>query len=99
MSIVCCIYHAPKAVDESSDESSSSDSDSDSEDDGTAKAVGGCKENCGVGRHSHHHGGGCPSHDHGRSSKGKGKGKTPDRSGNAYEKMPKPKSTKRFEKG
>lgn len=28
---VCCIYHKPKGVDESSDESSSSDSDSDSE--------------------------------------------------------------------
>ncbi|KAF8863627.1 hypothetical protein BDZ45DRAFT_685860 [Acephala macrosclerotiorum] len=76
---VCCIYHAPKGIDESSDESSSdsSGSDSDSGDDGAARSAR--KNGCGPGH----------NHDHG---KGKGKGKARTRSPNAYEKMPKPKN-------
>ncbi|KAG9244019.1 type 1 phosphatases regulator ypi-1 [Calycina marina] len=72
---VCCIYHAPKAIDESSDESSSDSSSDeiDSGDDGAARPAGGK-------RAGHHHG---PGHSH-----GKAKGKR-DRSPNAYEKMPK----------
>lgn len=73
---VCCIYHAPKGIDESSDESSSdSDSDSDSGDDGAARPSR-------RGR-SHDH-----DHDHGHDKR-KVKRK---RSPNAYEKAPKPKS-------
>jgi len=79
---VCCIYHAPKGIDESSDESSSdsSGSDSDSGDDGAARPAR--KNGCGPG-HRHAHG-----HDHG-NGKGNGKGKGRARSPNAYEKMPK----------
>jgi ABC-type nickel/cobalt efflux system permease component RcnA len=92
--IVCCIYHRPKKVDESSDESSSdsssSDSDSDSEPERKRK-VGGGKDDC---NHNHDH-----DHDHshshkrGRRTNGKKK-RTP--SPNAYEKIPKqkPKDTK-----
>lgn len=81
---VCCIYHRPKAVDESSDESSSdSDSDSGSEQEG-AKPSGGKKHACG----GH-------DHDHARGRKGgKGKGKGKEKrapSPNAYEKVPKQK--------
>ncbi|KAK1245275.1 hypothetical protein MKX08_004904 [Trichoderma sp. CBMAI-0020] len=93
---VCCIYHRPKKVDESSDESSSdssssdSDSDSDSEPERKRK-VGGDKDDC---NHNHDH-----DHDHshshrrGRRTNGKKK-RTP--SPNAYEKIPKqkPKDTK-----
>ncbi|KAF4450971.1 hypothetical protein F53441_5962 [Fusarium austroafricanum] len=81
--IVCCIYHKPKAVDESSDESSSdsdSDSDSSSDRDG-AQPAGGKRQSCGHG-HGHNHGRGR------RSGKGKAK-RAP--SPNAYEKIPKPK--------
>jgi hypothetical protein len=80
--VVCCIYHAPKPIDESSDESSSDDSssDNDSGDDGSARPVGGRE---GGGRGNGHD---CV-HDHGSR---KGKRKTPRaRSPNAYEKMPK----------
>ncbi|KAE8452875.1 hypothetical protein EG329_013147 [Mollisiaceae sp. DMI_Dod_QoI] len=80
---VCCIYHAPKGIDESSDESSSdsSGSDSDSGDDGAARPTR--KNGCGPGDgHGHAHGKG----------KGGGKGKGRARSPNAYEKMPKPKT-------
>jgi len=57
---VCCIYHAPRGIDESSDESSSdsSGSDSDSGDDGAARPAR--KNGCG--------------HEHG-NKKGKGKGR------------------------
>lgn len=83
ISIVCCIYHKPKAVDESSDESSSdsdSDSDSGSDRDG-AQPAGGKRQSCG-----HEHG-----HSHGRGRRnGKGKEKRAP-SPNAYEKVPKPK--------
>ncbi|RQM05250.1 hypothetical protein DH86_00001786, partial [Scytalidium sp. 3C] len=70
---VCCIYHAPHPIDESSDESSSSDSDSDSGDDGSARPSR--KDNC-----SHNH-----NHKHGN---GKAPGKRRP-SPNAYEKIPK----------
>ena len=48
--IVCCIYHKPKAFDESSSEESGSDSDSDSDsgDDGRARPAN-------RRRHHHHH--------------------------------------------
>ena len=76
---VCCIYHAPKPIDESSDESSSDsdDSESDSGDDGGARPARG------GGAHGHGDG-----HDHNHG--GKGKGKPRARSPNAYEKIPKP---------
>ncbi|KAH6610204.1 hypothetical protein Trco_000224 [Trichoderma cornu-damae] len=86
---VCCIYHRPKGVDESSDESSSgsssSDSDSDSEPESRRK-VGGGKGDC---DHSHGHGHKHSSHGHGRRRNGKKKKRAP--SPNAYEKIPKPK--------
>ncbi|CAH0001492.1 unnamed protein product, partial [Clonostachys byssicola] len=76
---VCCIYHKPKAVDESSDESSS-DSDSDSSsDEPDADHRGKGKQH---------------DHDHRRCDrKGKrdGKGNKRAPSPNAYEKVPKPK--------
>ncbi|PVH89260.1 hypothetical protein DL98DRAFT_508367 [Cadophora sp. DSE1049] len=83
---VCCIYHAPKGIDESSDESSSSDSDSDSDsgDDGSARPAGGAKKGKACG---HGHG-----HDHGKGKgkgNGEGSGKARKRSPNAYERMPK----------
>ncbi|KAK4067108.1 uncharacterized protein Triagg1_7836 [Trichoderma aggressivum f. europaeum] len=83
---VCCIYHRPKGVDESSDESSSdssSDSDSDSEAESRRKKkAGGDKDGCG---HSHDHG---HRHHHGRGKRNSQK-RAP--SPNAYEKIPKPK--------
>lgn len=90
---VCCIYHRPHAVDESSgdeSDSSSDSSDSDSGDDGRARLVGGSRRN---GRKKHHH----HDHDHddeggsGDTGNGDGqaKGKARKRSPNAYEKQPK----------
>ncbi|KAH8811881.1 type 1 phosphatases regulator ypi1 [Xylogone sp. PMI_703] len=71
---VCCIYHAPRPIDESSDESSSSsDSDSDSGDDGSARPSR--KEKCG---HNH-------NHDHGKDKASRKRRPSP----NAYEKVPK----------
>ncbi|VUC22081.1 unnamed protein product [Clonostachys rosea] len=73
---VCCIYHKPKAVDESSDESSS-DSDSDSSsDEPDADHRGKGKQ------HDHDH---C-----GRKGKRDGKPSKRAPSPNAYEKVPKP---------
>ncbi|KAM3082666.1 Type 1 phosphatases regulator ypi1 [Clarireedia jacksonii] len=81
---VCCIYHAPRPIDESSDESSSDsdDSSSDDDDDDRARPMGGGKgkrkehgDDCGHG-HAHAHG------------KGKGKGGERKRSPNAYERQP-----------
>lgn len=87
--IVCCIYHRPKGVDESSDESSSdsssSDSDSDSEPERKRK-VGGGKDDCG---HNHDHGHN-HSHSHRRGRRTNGKKKRAP-SPNAYEKIPKQK--------
>ncbi|EFY87425.1 Type 1 phosphatases regulator ypi1 [Metarhizium acridum CQMa 102] len=77
---VCCIYHKPKGVDESSDESSSSsDSDTDSEPEsgrGDGKKVPACDG----------------GHSHGRARRPKGgrRQKRPP-SPNAYEKVPKQK--------
>lgn len=87
--LVCCIYHAPKGIDESSDESSSDSDDSDSgADDGSARpARGGGKKDCeGHGHEGHGH------------SHGVGKGKGRKRSPNAYEKLPKPKAASTNEK-
>ncbi|KAF2840830.1 hypothetical protein M501DRAFT_903373, partial [Patellaria atrata CBS 101060] len=77
---VCCIYHKPHSVEESSDDSSdssSSDSGSDSEpDNSTARPAGGSRN----GRHIH-------SHSHGHGGHGTGKARRP--SPNAYERVPK----------
>ncbi|KAF2846351.1 hypothetical protein T440DRAFT_471995 [Plenodomus tracheiphilus IPT5] len=93
---VCCIYHKPRAADESSDDdssdSSSSDSDSDSEpDNSTARPAGRNGDHRGRKPHSHDHGDCGHGHDHGEGSE-----KPPKRarqrrkpSPNAYEKMPK----------
>jgi protein phosphatase 1 regulatory subunit 11 len=85
---VCCIYHKPRPVGESSDEedsSSSSDSDasgSESPDDGAARAVGGKRGRKSRRAHKHDHGDDC-----GQGHVGdKGKRRP---SPNAYEKMPK----------
>ncbi|KAF9738671.1 hypothetical protein PMIN06_001916 [Paraphaeosphaeria minitans] len=100
---VCCIYHKPREVGESSDESSSdssSDSDSDSEpDNGEARPAGGRKSGSGRrGRkphnHDHDHENGEHSHDepHGGPSGQPQKRRRRRRpSPNAYEKMPKQK--------
>ncbi|KAF1839221.1 hypothetical protein BDW02DRAFT_564204 [Decorospora gaudefroyi] len=95
---VCCIYHKPRAADESSDDSSSSDSsdsDSDSEpDNSTARPMG--KVGGARGRRPHQHdrddcGHG---HDHGegpvKPQKPQHQRRKP--SPNAYEKMPKQKN-------
>ncbi|KAL1797456.1 hypothetical protein ACET3X_004062 [Alternaria dauci] len=93
---VCCIYHKPRAADESSDDDSSdssSDSDSDSEPDNStarpAGRIGGAR-----GRRPHQHDGDCEDvHDHGEGSSTPQKHKRQRRkpSPNAYEKMPKQK--------
>ncbi|OAA52427.1 Protein phosphatase inhibitor [Beauveria brongniartii RCEF 3172] len=87
---VCCIYHKPKAVDESSDESSSdSSSSSDSESDYEERMRRGRGRN-GSGRDEDGHREGCDhAHDHGHG-KPNDKQKRPP-SPNAYEKVPKPK--------
>lgn len=83
---VCCIYHRPKAVDESSDESSSSDSDVSSDDDRDADRKGKNRA-CGHG----------PGHSHDgersrRTQRGEDGGETQRKpSPNAYERVPKPK--------
>lgn len=76
---VCCIYHAPKGIDESSDESSSDSDNSSSDDDtGAARHAGGRKKECAHG-HGHGHG------------KGKGKANEKKMTPNAYEKVPRSK--------
>ncbi|KAI8945124.1 phosphatase inhibitor-domain-containing protein [Xylaria longipes] len=91
---VCCIYHAPKAVGESSDESSSdssSSSNSDSDPDSDDKASYDARERAiaqrrARGRQQHDHG---PDCDHARGSEQGGKRKPARRpSPNAYEKQP-----------
>lgn len=75
--IVCCIYHRPKAVDESSDESSSDSDVSSGDEDANKKGKD----------HEDHKCGG-PGHSHGSGKKGeKAKKRAP--SPNAYEKVPK----------
>ncbi|KAF2004835.1 hypothetical protein P154DRAFT_425828 [Amniculicola lignicola CBS 123094] len=93
---VCCIYHKPRAIDESSDESSSdSSSDSESEpDNSTARPVGGRRNKNPRGRHPHKHDDDDHAHnhdhDHGANpSKPKPRQQHRKRSPNAYEKMPK----------
>ncbi|MCJ1315136.1 hypothetical protein MMC15_000452 [Xylographa vitiligo] len=82
---VCCIYHKPHPVGESSDESSSddsssSDSDSDGEVDGAAARKRESRNDGAGGAKPHQHAEGC---EHAKE-RGKKSGK---RSGNAYEKM------------
>ena len=80
---VCCIYHKPRPVDESSDDSSdsSSDEDSDAEDDS------------GAARPSKKRKGQQKEHDHKQHDEscahGNGKEKAPKRTPNAYEQVPK----------
>jgi protein phosphatase 1 regulatory subunit 11 len=94
--VVCCIYHKPRAADESSDDdssdSSSSDSDSDSEvDNSTARPAGRAGGQRGRRPREHDHGDCEHDHTHDGSS-GKPQKRARQRrkpSPNAYEKMPK----------
>ncbi|KAJ4365157.1 Type 1 phosphatases regulator ypi1 [Neocucurbitaria cava] len=93
---VCCIYHKPRAADESSDDdssdSSSSDSDSDSEpDNSTARPSGRAGGPRGRRPHQHDHDNCEHDPDHGEGSGKPQKRSRPRRkpSPNAYEKMPK----------
>lgn len=93
---VCCIYHKPRAADESSDDdssdSSSSDSDSDSEpDNSTARPSGRAGGQRGRRPHDHDHGDCEHDHDESEGAGGPQKRSRPRRkpSPNAYEKMPK----------
>ncbi|KAH0544664.1 hypothetical protein FGG08_001169 [Glutinoglossum americanum] len=89
---VCCIYHKPRAVDESSSEdSSSSDSSSDSDSGPSTPRNDHQKKH-----HHHSHGDDRCGRGHG-VEKGKGKGKAGQRkrSPNAYEKMTKPSGRKK----
>jgi len=94
---VCCIYHKPRAADESSDDDSSdssSDSDSDSEpDNSTARPAGRMGGARGIRPHQHAHDDCEDVHDHGEGSSTPQKHKRQRRkpSPNAYEKMPKQK--------
>ena len=96
-SIVCCIYHKPRAADESSDDDSSdssSDSDSDSEpDNSTARPAGRIGGGRGRRPHQHDHDGCGDVHDHGEGPSQPQKHRRQRRkpSPNAYEKMPKQK--------
>lgn len=91
---VCCIYHAPHPVGESSSESSSdsdsSDSDSDEGDDDKARIGGEGKAK--RRKHLHDHGDGDDGcgheHDGGGGGKGKGKASRGKRKANAYEMVP-----------
>ncbi|KAK3304506.1 phosphatase inhibitor-domain-containing protein [Chaetomium strumarium] len=88
---VCCIYHRPRDVDESSDESSSSDSsDSDSDSDGARKGhdADGTRRGHDCDGHHHHY-----SHGRARDSGGHQRRKRQP-SPNAYEKMPRYKPKK-----
>lgn len=96
--IVCCIYHKPRAADESSEDdssdNSSSESDSDSEpDNSTARPSGRLGGHRGRRPHQHDHDHGEHDHDHGEGSSKPQKRIRPRRkpSPNAYEKMPKTK--------
>jgi protein phosphatase 1 regulatory subunit 11 len=93
---VCCIYHKPRAADESSDDdssdNSSSDSDSDSEpDNSTARPAGRTGSPRGRKPHEHDRDDCEHSHEHGEGSGKPQKRSRPRRkpSPNAYEKMPK----------
>jgi protein phosphatase 1 regulatory subunit 11 len=87
--VVCCIYHAPKAVGESSSEDdSSSGSESDRSDggaeDGAARMVGADGRRRRKRGHRHEHG-----HEHGDDCEDKAAKGRRRPSPNAYEKMPK----------
>jgi protein phosphatase 1 regulatory subunit 11 len=84
---VCCIYHAPRNIDSSSDESSSDSSSDESGDDGGAKPASGSKRNGRPHNHDHDHGDGEECKGHGQNRSGRS-GKIRNRSPNAYEKMP-----------
>ena len=95
---VCCIYHKPRPVGESSSEedSSSSDSDSNSDggagnDDGSARPSGRIARNRRTNNHDSDHGDHCArAHDHGGARGDERKGKDAKKpSPNAYEKQPK----------
>lgn len=98
-SLVCCIYHAPRAVGESSSENDSSSSsgsdpdggkDNDDDDDGRARMSGsrkGRRRRKGEHGHRHNHEGACGGGESSHSGK-----PTPTRRrgrGNAYETQPK----------
>ncbi|KZL79880.1 protein phosphatase inhibitor [Colletotrichum incanum] len=96
---VCCIYHRPKAVDESSDESSSDSSsdssDSEADDGGRRRIPSGDHKGKGKSaKRDHDHDCGDHDHDghrHGRKGDRHGKEKKARRpSPNAYERVPKP---------
>ncbi|KAK4141269.1 phosphatase inhibitor-domain-containing protein [Dichotomopilus funicola] len=90
---VCCIYHRPRGVDESSDESSSDSSDSDSESDGGRRGDSDHQNRGNGHNHNHNHGHDheCDGHHTRRGRGGEGSKRRPNRqpSPNAYEKMPK----------
>ncbi|KAF2127279.1 hypothetical protein P153DRAFT_368591 [Dothidotthia symphoricarpi CBS 119687] len=95
---VCCIYHKPRAADESSDDDSSDDSSSDSDadsepDNSMARPSGGRDGQRGRRPLEHHHDhDDCEHvHNHGEGSANPKKRNRPRRkpSPNAYEKMPK----------
>ena len=106
--LVCCIYHAPHPVGESSSESDSSSSDSDSDsdsdtagdglgaDDGRARIAGKRKWRKQRGHPHGEPGEGC-EHDHGDAGGGgrlgeNGKARVKRKSKNAYETVPKVKT-------
>ncbi|EPE29514.1 hypothetical protein GLAREA_00674 [Glarea lozoyensis ATCC 20868] len=78
---VCCIYHAPRNIDSSSDESSSDSDDSSSDNDDGAARMSGSGRKCDDHEHDH-------EHSHGAKGKRKVRGNRAS-SPNAYEKMPK----------
>jgi len=103
---VCCIYHAPHAPGDSSDDESSSSDDSDSDassgkdDDGRARPAGGAKagrkgRRHGGRDHEHGEGDGCGGGGNGEGSSGQGgRGAKRRASPNAYEKVPRHKDAK-----
>ena len=93
--IVCCIYHKPRAVGESSSEESSSDSssdesDSDSDvDNGEARMANGSRRYRPHGRHGHGHDHDQPGSDQDSQQPGPARKKKRSRpKPNAYERMP-----------
>jgi protein phosphatase 1 regulatory subunit 11 len=86
--LVCCIYHRPKDVGESSDESSSDSSDSSGSDSEAGPSSRKARVGGGDGKHNHDH---CSGHRRGkRKPKKSGDKRAP--SPNAYERVPKPKA-------
>lgn len=85
---VCCIYHKPRAVGESSSEEDSSDSDSSSGDSDGARPVGGRKGRKKGHKHDHGDGDDC-NHDYDNEDGHRSSRSRRKPSPNAYEKMPK----------